>query len=178
MIFDYSNGLCRCPCVLPIYVFCCVFLNKYFSFLICQSRNLLGWSVDLRNSMKDQEKVRDAASAQLLRTEHDRIKAEIEAREDIFVEVQIHFFINPFLPTVSTFAVRETDVPRHNGGTTGAPLKPLRDDSALSALSSLRGLRGHPRFPHYAERRQSLGQQMLERWAKLVAKTQRWAKMG
>ena len=47
------------------------------------------------------------------------------------------------MPTVPTFAVRETDVPQHNGGTSGAPLKPLRDDSALRALS------------------QSLGQQML-----------------
>ena len=54
--------------------------------------------------------------------------------------------INPFIPTVPSFAVRKTDVSRHNGRTSGAPLKPLRD-------------------PHYAERRQSLGQQMLERWA-------------
>ena len=46
--------------------------------------------------------------------------------------------INPFMPTVPTFAVRETDVFRHNGGASGAPLKPLRDDSALRALSSLR----------------------------------------
>ena len=46
------------------------------------------------------------------------------------------------MPTVPIFAVRETDVSRHNGGTSGAPLKPLRDDSALRALSSLRGLRG------------------------------------
>ena len=42
-----------------------------------------------------------------------------------------------FLPTVPTFAVRETDVSRHNEGTSGAPIKPLRDDSALRALSSL-----------------------------------------
>ena len=47
--------------------------------------------------------------------------------------------INPFLPTVPTFPIRETDVSRHNGGTSDAPLKPLRDDSALRALSSLRG---------------------------------------
>ena len=39
------------------------------------------------------------------------------------------------MPTVKTFAVRETDVSRHNGGASGAPLKPLRDDSALRALS-------------------------------------------
>ena len=52
--------------------------------------------------------------------------------------------LNPFLPTVPTFAVRETDVSRHNGGTSGAPLKPLRDDSALRALSSLKGLREAP----------------------------------
>ena len=50
---------------------------------------------------------------------------------------------NPFMPTVPTFAVRETDVSRHNGGTLGAPLKPLRDYSALRALSTLRGFRGH-----------------------------------
>ena len=54
---------------------------------------------------------------------------------------------NPFLPTVPTFAVRETDVSRHNGGTSGAPLKPLRVDSALKALSTLRGLRGAPEVP-------------------------------
>ena len=59
------------------------------------------------------------------------------------------------MPTVPTFAVRETEVSRHNGGTSGAPLKLLRDDSALRALSSLGGLG------------QSLGQQMLERWAKM-----------
>ena len=46
-------------------------------------------------------------------------------------------FRNQFLPNVPTFAVRETDVSRHNGGTSGAPLKPLKDDSALRALSSL-----------------------------------------
>ena len=45
------------------------------------------------------------------------------------------------LTTVPTFAVQETDVSRYNGGPSGAPLKPLRDDSALRALSSLRGLR-------------------------------------
>ena len=47
-----------------------------------------------------------------------------------------------FRNQVPTFAVRETA--RHNGGTSGAPLKPLRDDSALRTLSSLKGLRGTP----------------------------------
>ena len=55
--------------------------------------------------------------------------------------------VNPFMPTVPTFAVRETDVSRHKGGTRGAPLRPLRDDGALRALSSLRGLRGAPELP-------------------------------
>ena len=50
-------------------------------------------------------------------------------------------FRNQFLPTVPTFTVRESEVSRHNRGTSGAYLKPLRDDSALRALSSLRGLR-------------------------------------
>ena len=46
-------------------------------------------------------------------------------------------FRNQFLPTVPTFDVRETDVSRHNGGASGASLKPLRDDSALRALYRL-----------------------------------------
>ena len=59
-------------------------------------------------------------------------------------------FHNQFLPPVPTFAVRETDVFRHNGGTSGAPIKPLRDDSALRALSSQGfkgGTRGAPIMP-------------------------------
>ena len=40
-----------------------------------------------------------------------------------------------FRNQVPTFVVREIDVSRHNGGTSGAPLKPLRDDSALRAVS-------------------------------------------
>ena len=52
-------------------------------------------------------------------------------------------------------------VSRHNTGTSGAPLKPLRDDSALKALSSLRGLRGVPEAPPLCREMQSLGQQML-----------------
>ena len=71
--------------------------------------------------------------------------------------------VNPFMPTVPTFAVRETDVSRHNGGTSGAPLKPLRDDSVRLS-----------RCPHYAERR-SLSDSKC--W-NLVAETQRWVKMG
>ena len=31
---------------------------------------------------------------------------------------------NPCMPTVPTFAVRETDVSRHKGGTSGAPIMP------------------------------------------------------
>ena len=38
-------------------------------------------------------------------------------------------------------------VSRHNRGTAGGPLKPIRDDSALRALSTLRGLRGAPTVP-------------------------------
>lgn len=47
----------------------------------------MSWSCDLRSSMKAHEKVRDAASAQALKGEHERIKAEIEAREDVFQKV-------------------------------------------------------------------------------------------
>ena len=81
--------------------------------------------------------------------------------------------INPFLPTVA-FSLPSSNiycprdcVSRHNGGTLGAPLKPLRVDSAFRALSTLRNLRGAPEVPPLCRETQSLGQQMLERWEKM-----------
>ena len=69
---------------------------------------------------------------------------------------------NPFMPTGALNICCPRDcVSRHNGGTSGAPLKPLRDDSALRALSTLRGLRGAPEMPPLCRETQSLGQQML-----------------
>ena len=65
-------------------------------------------------------------------------------KTDLFKCLKSICYFNQFMPTVPTFAVRETDVSRHNWGTSDAPLKPLRDDSSLRALSSLRGLRGAP----------------------------------
>ena len=50
-------------------------------------RDLLAWSSGLRRSLITEEKVSDAASAQLLKTEHDNLKAEIETREKMFSEV-------------------------------------------------------------------------------------------
>ena len=70
--------------------------------------------------------------------------------------------INPFVPTVAFNICCPRDcVSRHKGGTSGAPLKPLGDDSALRALSCLRGLRGAPEVPSLCWETQSLGQQML-----------------
>ena len=60
---------------------------------------------------------------------------------------------NPLFPTVafsqlsSNMCCARDCVSRHNGGTAVAPLKPLKDDSALRALSTLRGLRGAPEVP-------------------------------
>ena len=69
---------------------------------------------------------------------------------------------NPFMPTIAFNICCPRDcVSRHNGGTAGAPLKPLRDDSALRALSSLRGLEGAPAVPPLCGETQSLGQQIL-----------------
>ena len=66
------------------------------------------------------------------------------------------------MPTVAfNIYCRRDCVSRHNGGTSGAPLKPLRVDSALKALSTLRGLRGTPDVPPLCQETQSLGQQML-----------------
>ena len=59
---------------------------------------------------------------------------------------------NPFLPTVPTFAVRETQ---------------SLGQQMLNATVGINGLKGPSIGLHYAERRQSLGQQMLERWAKM-----------
>ena len=50
------------------------------------------------------------------------------------------FSINPFVPTVafsqlsSNMCCPRDCLSRHNGGTSGVPLKPLRDDSALSGV--------------------------------------------
>ena len=68
----------------------------------------------------------------------------------------------PLMPTGAFNICCPRDcVSRHNGGTSGAPLKPLRVDSALRALSTLRGLRGAPEVPPLCRETQSLGQQML-----------------
>ena len=48
------------------------------------SRDLLAWSSSLRRSMITEEKVSDAASAQMLKAEHDDLKAEIETRDKTF----------------------------------------------------------------------------------------------
>lgn len=50
-------------------------------------RDLVNWSNSLRATILTEEKVRDAASAQLLKGEHEAIKAEIEAREGTFQNV-------------------------------------------------------------------------------------------
>lgn len=49
-------------------------------------RDLVTWSSGLVTSMLSKEKVHDANEAQALRAEHDRLKLEIEAREDGFSE--------------------------------------------------------------------------------------------
>merc|ERR1712096_72125 len=50
-------------------------------------RDLLAWSSGLRRSLITEEKVSDAASAQMLITEHDNLKDEMETREKTFSEV-------------------------------------------------------------------------------------------
>lgn len=51
---------------------------------LAQTRDLMSWSSGLRAAMLAEERVRDAASAQALKAEHEAMKAEIEAREDSF----------------------------------------------------------------------------------------------
>jgi len=69
---------------------------------------------------------------------------------------------NPSMPTVPTFAIRETDVSRHNGGTSGAPLK------APETIVF---------WEHYRLYR-TIGQQMLERRAKIGCKNATVGKNG
>ena len=82
------------------------------------------------------------------------------------VAINIHnvaLILNPLMPSGAFNIWRPRDcVSRHNGGTSGAPLKPLRVDGALRALSTLRGLRGAPEVPPLCRETQSLGQQMLK----------------
>jgi len=47
----------------------------------------MNWAAGLRATMSTEEKVRDAASAQILKAEHEALKGEIEAREDSFSSV-------------------------------------------------------------------------------------------
>ncbi|XP_050430131.1 spectrin beta chain, non-erythrocytic 5 isoform X2 [Adelges cooleyi] len=54
---------------------------------LAQVRDLVNWSNSLRATMRTEEKVRDATSAQLLKGEHEAVKAEIEAREETFQTV-------------------------------------------------------------------------------------------
>ena len=62
--------------------------------------------------------------------------------------MNLYLIINPFMPTGAFNICCPRDcVSWHNGGTSGAPLKLLRDDSALRTLSSLGGLRGATKVP-------------------------------
>ncbi|XP_054271663.1 spectrin alpha chain, non-erythrocytic 1 isoform X2 [Macrosteles quadrilineatus] len=54
---------------------------------LAQVRDLMNWASGLRAAMLTEEKVRDAASAQTLKAEHEAVKAEIEAREESFRQV-------------------------------------------------------------------------------------------
>ena len=62
-------------------------------------------------------------------------------------------YLNPLVPSGAFNICCPRDcVSRHNGGTSGAPLKPLRVDSALKALSTRfkGGTRGSPIMPRDA----------------------------
>ncbi|XP_023313664.1 spectrin beta chain, non-erythrocytic 1 isoform X1 [Trichogramma pretiosum] len=54
---------------------------------LAQARDLTNWISGLCATMSTQDNVRDAASAQILKAEHDALKGEIEAREDTFSSV-------------------------------------------------------------------------------------------
>ena len=47
----------------------------------------MNWCANLQSTLSAQEKVRDTTSAQMLMAEHERLKGEIEAREEKFGNV-------------------------------------------------------------------------------------------
>ncbi|CAG2161762.1 unnamed protein product, partial [Oppiella nova] len=55
--------------------------------LVASVRDLEHWALGLDKQMETIDKVRDAQSAQLARVDHQRLKAEIEAREPVFGSV-------------------------------------------------------------------------------------------
>lgn len=63
------------------------FCTQTFCLIFLQVRDLMNWAAGLRATMMTKEKVRDAASAQTLKAEHEAVKAEIEAREENFQAV-------------------------------------------------------------------------------------------
>ncbi|XP_044756004.1 spectrin alpha chain isoform X2 [Coccinella septempunctata] len=58
-------------------------LQRFFK----QVRDLTNWAIGLRLAMSAEEKARSIARAQVLKSEHDALKSEIEARERSFHEV-------------------------------------------------------------------------------------------
>ncbi|CAG9824099.1 unnamed protein product [Phaedon cochleariae] len=54
---------------------------------LTQVRDLMNWATSLRLAMSAEENVRSAARAQVLKSEHEALKGEIEAREATFLDV-------------------------------------------------------------------------------------------
>ena len=106
-------------------------------------RKTMTWTVSLQYKT---ETVSWQKERRKTKTGPSRCKTRLETRSPAW-----HRTINPFVPTVafsqlcSNMCCPRDCVSRHNGRTSGAPLKTLRVDSALRALSTLRGF--------YAERR-------------------------
>lgn len=55
------------------------------------SKNLINWVNDVQDAMKAEEAVRDVATAEKLRKEHNELGEEIKAREDECVSIYTFF---------------------------------------------------------------------------------------
>ena len=58
--------------------------RKLTSVLSLQARDLVTWSTEMQKEMTTDHPVRDVTSVDMLKTSHQQLKAEIEAREDSF----------------------------------------------------------------------------------------------
>lgn len=81
---------------------------EYFRF-VSVVRDLEQWALDLVAEMKTQENVRDVQSTQMIKNNHERIKSEIDSREEEFnivVQEANNLTSNSFYPEIKTSTER------------------------------------------------------------------------
>lgn len=63
------------------------FHYKLFNGSVIKVRELLGWASEIEQEMSSKPQVRDLQAVLQLENRHNELKAEIDARQDIFLQV-------------------------------------------------------------------------------------------